>query len=66
MNTITKTAQPLSSKFLSNNSIACGQSDGAIIQVDILDITVLASKTWWYNKYYNNAISKIATMRIRR
>ena len=37
--TITRTAQPLSPRLLCNNSMACGQSDGATIQVDIFNTT---------------------------
>ena len=45
--------------------MACGQSNRAIIQIDVFDITSglgIGLITWWYNKYYNNIILKKATM----
>ena len=36
---IIKTAQLLSPKLLCNNSMACGQSNGATIQANIFDIS---------------------------
>ena len=68
---ITKAARPLSLRLLRNNSMACGQSDGAMIQADVLDTIQRSRQAAWQlddaiDECYDDEISEKATMQIGR